>query len=1178
MSNSENEFFSGDNIQTEIQQTINPQIGEKKSRKKRQAKPHSDGGPNLPVPISENNSEKDNSVSPMLKLFLENETEEDDNSHNDYLSKNIEVEDGTLQNDRSSKSMSEDSGSSRNGQLSNNTIEEDDNFENGQPPKKTTEESGSSEFDKLSGNSDNKLASIWINIFDRMKDNPKSFYANERDDYEHHKSYGPEGFTTCCPNCAHVHVRGKCMYDLTDVIIYYLANDPRKNKINEEENQHYKLIYEAFIDYSVGGIVFPESSLNPDGSGGVKTLKIQGIDAIEALCMAVLTMDALSDNPVYFDETSEKSASKLKEAFERARNWSVLQYFPSVRAISSQLVKTNIDAETFKNKVEKTKESQMSEIEKFIEALYLCKDEVICNVTITGENGKYLVTDSRAQRRNVDDLILLRCPKCGKPVARTAGLYDEIIVGMLGLVDAGKTSIIMAIDYLVSNQIGNISLSDGINGEGVDRSDLSLKMEFDQDDVGSGPLRQDRDAFAKKMSIKKTSTQELFHSTICVTLCKGQEEIKHVNVMLIDIAGETTKGVRAHPLYYKADCFWFCLLPNQNGIDDGSPKIKNNITETFHQRKEFYDSIFNNRNQSPEEASDGEGTSERRKKIPIAIIYTRSDCYLKNFGNQPEIQYICPVDPVDSVDEHIRYDDITRYLGTFDGKHVVNVGEMRDLSMNILRFMANIRLRHNDGLFEEFADIEKGSGSNPVGRNGEPCVDILTYFAPRSRYSVFACSPYGGAPIDRTEKDMDAKLKAIQNKLQDYQEERNRSEEDVRINRKKLDMISKVRRVFEGLVNEWKQAVNAIESKKADVSKAHRDYIKQKKAVDKVTKELEELRSEGATEDVLRDTEEDLRDLMKTLDTLQSAWKKFERALKRATDEELQAREVVSRVAQAINSTITANNMIISNENLQNMLNIIKNDFTDDFGYYVGIEAEEEKVEKKWVCTKERLAEAGKKLEKARSVLARTERDYGGNDSNLNDVRSEMERAQEAFNAAQQEVDIISEQLNTVRQNRNEGYTTEYRTLLERMDAAIIDVLRDLTVSQKQFNVAVENYQKAVACESDVKAAHARADKQLKADQKNGSKADPFGVLLPLIWTLSLGDSSRRLLIPVTMYSGEIVEVDDDWLAINKKGFIPEEPEITETTKQKLKGAVQSLGRSILSIFVHRNTSFDDDE
>ncbi len=643
-------------------------------------------------------------------------------------------------------------------------------------------------------------------------------YAGRKPLPLHHYDQNRRQFTTCCPVCADIHFRDECLYDVTDLVLYYMKKSRNK--------EVYRGIIDALYENNIGGINFTVNELLKTSCGNGKfRFMLTCSDVVKALCRTVLYMDAASLTPV-----KPYDGKTLRKVFEKACGRNVLQHYPSIFFLTHRTVYLGDGtSDSVQNK-----SVELDNIESALRILLVENDpnKEICSV---GFDAALNVYDERADANAMPDMLVLRCRKCGMPVAMSAGMSDEVIVGMLGLTSAGKSSIIYAINYLVESQYTTTR----IVGNDGNESSFSLSFSINELDVGSGPLREDREWFAKGKKIKKTDKGERFHSTIVVTLRKNNVIQKTINLVLIDIAGEITQGDKPHPIFYQANCFWFCLLPSQNGIDDGTERTD---TENPHRRIMFYDSIFEQLNRDRGE-----------RLFPVAVIYTRSDCYPKD-GDYSE--FICH-QGVGNIT------DMRNYLVADETAAGVRVAGLRDLSINVLRFMAEVRDPENRNYLAGIADITTNENRQIVsGTLGIRGNDQLSYFDSRCRYGVFACSPYGKEPIDaRITRLKDAHTEA-ENLQQQADEERERIIREW--SRAQTD-VSTARR-------QWEEATKAVEN-------ARNDLLGKNNDIDAGMSRVREAeREEADRQRILRQAESRLRTLESEKEKAEDAYQKARKA------------------------------------------------------------------------------------------------------------------------------------------------------------------------------------------------------------------------------------------------------------------------------------------------------------
>jgi Chromosome segregation ATPases len=628
--------------------------------------------------------------------------------------------------------------------------------------------------------------SIWEKLYGVAKSESVPPYIRR----EHHKFYGPnDGFSTCCPNCADIHLRGDCLYDVTDVLLYYMDS-------SGTDNDAFQAIIESFRTHKIGGVNYMAGELLKTPVSGAENrfrLRITCGDVVKKICRNVMYMNAVSDNPIVIN-----SGDMMRRAFEIACGWRVLKYYPSMN------VQTGNQATGGKS--EPDKQIELPEIESFLETLFRFTDTVVCDVAI---DSFFHIYDTRRAGGRKDDMLLLRCRKCGMPIALNAGLYDEVIVGMLGLPSAGKSSLIYAINYWISQQIAP---SEFLATGGV-KSRYSIVFEYNQYDIGSGPRREDCEKFKRMESIDKTDRGVQFHSTITVKLLDNNRPVKCVNLVLIDIAGETTLGDDVHPIYYCSDCFWFCLLPSQNGVNDGTV---DQLAEEITRRKEFYQRII------------GQNVNGRRNsQVPIAIVYTRSDCYTDE--TREFVEYAHAVDGFD------RTDDISRYLVTDNNLFGINAANMRNTAYRILRFIADYPSDREKRNLSQFANITRGNNEAlPDGRAPRRSDDKLDFFESICRYIVFACSPYGSSPIDAAKKELQKKYEHSMDELRIRRDKKEKFAEDLRKAKEKVkDLEEKIRKAedegadwmkVEELDDDLSNAQGDVEAIEAVLRKADEEY------------------------------------------------------------------------------------------------------------------------------------------------------------------------------------------------------------------------------------------------------------------------------------------------------------------------------------------------------------------
>ena len=613
---------------------------------------------------------------------------------------------------------------------------------------------------------------IWERAFSEINsDDIESIYESRPETPELHSSRGPGQFATCCPNCSDVHYRADCLYDVTDLMLYYMRTE-----------SSCKRIFDTLMTLGVGGIDFTNKQLFDASLGnGRFKLYYSCKDAVIAMCETVMRMDAISDLPA-----KPQDGEDLKALFKKACDRRIFVHFPSIYYLTNPDVFSDMigkaqqpaagsddpdEGADGNGSTDDQKIVDLDNIKAVLELLLSTPEKIICDLSIDSDMKVY---DERKEGSTKPNMLILRCRKCGMPVALPAGKHDEFIIGMLGLTSAGKSSVIYAINYLVTEKCKDISFP----YNSAHPNSFALSFSFNPYDSGSGPLREDRDRFAKGKSVTKTTKGERFHSTITVTLEKNGVVEKTINLVLIDIAGETSYGNDTQSIYFLADCFWFCILPSQNGIPDGTVRTDDIDSNAMY---EFYKGIF-------DQINEGRGN----KKVPIALIYTRSDCY------PTDNNCICR-----SADDYSTDMDLLRNFIISDGLNAgVNAGAIRKYSMEIMEYAAKIRKGKDVGRYAVLSDISAvragEAGSEALGR----CpVDGMTFFETKSRYCLFACSPYGRKPLDADKsmwekehekavkklKEAEAKLDSLKTGLRDTKEAVEKAEEAVREAKRNLD-------------------------------------------------------------------------------------------------------------------------------------------------------------------------------------------------------------------------------------------------------------------------------------------------------------------------------------------------------------------------------------------------------
>ena len=157
------------------------------------------------------------------------------------------------------------------------------------------------------------------------------------------------------------------------------------------------------------------------------------------------------------------------------------------------------------------------------------------------------------------------CPDCGKPVLENTGKYPHILVGLLGIQSAGKTSLIVSmIEEMTSNY-----------------SRYSVKFPNNiLCDSRYSYMEQNRKLFRNGWAVEKTAADTNTATFNASLLLTSEEAKKKAIYTFIDIAGEMcydkeTQTVRAdalemYPLINSCQCYLLCTSINQKNYGNAA--------------------------------------------------------------------------------------------------------------------------------------------------------------------------------------------------------------------------------------------------------------------------------------------------------------------------------------------------------------------------------------------------------------------------------------------------------------------------------------------------------------------------------------------------------------------------------------------------------------------------------
>lgn len=166
------------------------------------------------------------------------------------------------------------------------------------------------------------------------------------------------------------------------------------------------------------------------------------------------------------------------------------------------------------------------------------------------------------------------CPDCGKPVLENTGKYPHILVGLLGIQSAGKTSLIVS---MIEEMTSNYS---------------RYRVKFPNNilcDSRYSYMEQNRKLFRNGWAVEKTAAETntaTFNASLLLT-SEGAE--KKAIYTFIDIAGEMcydkeTQTVRAdalemYPLINSCQCYLLCTSINQKNYGNAASQKAQEVSE-----------------------------------------------------------------------------------------------------------------------------------------------------------------------------------------------------------------------------------------------------------------------------------------------------------------------------------------------------------------------------------------------------------------------------------------------------------------------------------------------------------------------------------------------------------------------------------------------------------------------
>lgn len=204
------------------------------------------------------------------------------------------------------------------------------------------------------------------------------------------------------------------------------------------------------------------------------------------------------------------------------------------------------------------------------------------------------------------------CPKCGKPVISGAGKYQHILIGLLGVQSAGKTSLITSLERTLQR-----------NGAryGVDRFPaLQLLCDSRYEDMRKNFVLYDNGYAVNKTDVTNAAT---FNASLQVWPRNDSNDSKRRLITFADIAGEdcydvrnrmvNTEAFQVYPLIKSCDIYLLCTSINQGaygnaeGRDDQIPAAAPMAIAS-----QIYASI--------EQEHGGRGFMP-----PLAVVFTKAD-------------------------------------------------------------------------------------------------------------------------------------------------------------------------------------------------------------------------------------------------------------------------------------------------------------------------------------------------------------------------------------------------------------------------------------------------------------------------------------------------------------------------------------------------------------------------
>lgn len=204
------------------------------------------------------------------------------------------------------------------------------------------------------------------------------------------------------------------------------------------------------------------------------------------------------------------------------------------------------------------------------------------------------------------------CPRCGKPVISGTGKYQHILVGLLGVQSAGKTSLITSLERTLQNNSSKY---------GVERFPaLQLLCDSRYEDMRKNFVLYDSGYAVNKTDVTNAAT---FNASLQVWPRGDFNESKRRIITFADIAGEdcydvrnrrvNTEAFQVYPLIKDCDIYLLCTSINQGaygnaeGRDDQIPSAAPMAIAS-----EIYATI--------EQENGGRGFMP-----PLAVIFTKAD-------------------------------------------------------------------------------------------------------------------------------------------------------------------------------------------------------------------------------------------------------------------------------------------------------------------------------------------------------------------------------------------------------------------------------------------------------------------------------------------------------------------------------------------------------------------------